>query len=182
LIRIHRGNAATPLALGVVALAALAALGGCASSAPEVRTAPVVLAERCATGPFCVTGEVDDQFATAVEGVRCIALGGTGPVASPEVTSDKRGVFFLDGLAALPPQIRFEKPGFVSQTVAVVPAAPGVTARVYVILHHISQNECTCEPAALISGREPCPPETCGESRFDTTIPETPPVSATPQK
>jgi hypothetical protein len=68
--------------------------------------------------------------------------------------------------------MRFEKTGFVGQTVTVVPAAPGVTARVYVILHHISQAECTCEPAALISGREPCSEDVCGRSRFDTTIPE----------
>src|SRR6185369_18014160 len=109
--------------------------------------------------------------------VRCVALGGdAAPSPSLETRSDKRGVFFLDGLAALPPQLRFEKPGFVGQTVAVIPAAAGVTARVYVILHHISQSECTCEPAALISGREPCPEETCGRSRFDTTIPETPPA------
>jgi hypothetical protein len=162
----------------------LAALASCASSGtPEVRPPPVVLAERCTTGPYCVTGEVDDQFAAAVEGVRCLALGGAAAAGpNPETRSDKRGVFFLDGLAALPPQIRFEKPGFVSQTVAVLPAAPGVTARVYVILHHISQSECTCEPAALISGREPCPEDQCGRSRFDTTIPEHPPAAPAPDK
>lgn len=166
------------------ALFVLAALGGCASSGtPEVRPPPVVLAERCSTGPFCVTGEVDDQFAAPVEGVRCVTLGGDAATSpSPEARSDKRGVFFVDGLAALPPQIRFEKPGFVGQTVAVLPTAPGVSARVYVILHHISQSECTCEPAALISGREPCPEEQCGRSRFDATIPENSPPAAAPEK
>jgi hypothetical protein len=163
-------------AVGTVVLAAL----GCASSAPDVKPTPVVLAERCVTGPFCVTGEVDDQYATPVEGVRAVALGdGAGQAA----TSDKRGVFFLDGLSAPPPQMRFEKPGFVGQTVTVVPGTPGGTARVYVILHHISQGECTCEPAALISGREPCPDDVCGRSRFDTTIPENPPAPAkTPEE
>ena len=87
-----------------------------------------------------------------------------------------RGVVFMDGVAAPPLKLRLEKPGLIGQTVTVVPAAAGVTARVYVILHHISQAECTCEPAALISGREPCPDEVCGRSRFDSTIPENTPA------
>ena len=46
----------------------------CGSSPPPPLAAPVVLPTRCDRGPYCVTGEVDDQFSVAVEGVKCIAL------------------------------------------------------------------------------------------------------------
>lgn len=149
-------------------LLAAGALAGCATAAPP-RKPPVVLAERCERGPFCVTGEVDDQFSSAVEGARCIAIGASG--GSTTVMSDARGVFFMDGLAALPGQIRFEKAGYSSQTVSVLPAAAGATARVYVIFHRMSDGDCSCEPSAILAGHEPCPDEKCGRSRFET-IPE----------
>jgi hypothetical protein len=161
-----------------------AALGGGAmatscATAPPPPPAPVVLAERCVRGPFCITGEVDDQFSKPVEGTRCIALG--EGVASTTVASDKQGVFFMDGLAALPSQVRFEKTGYVSQSVAVLPAAAGSTARVYVIFHRVADGECSCEPSAILAGHEPCSDDKCGRSRFDVTIPENPPPPAAPE-
>ena len=153
---------------------------GCASTS-AVRPDPIVLAERCDRGPFCVTGEVDDQFSIAVEGVKCLALRDDG--GSSSAVSDKRGVFFLDGLAALPRQVRFEKPGFASQTVPVFLAnpSPGSAARVYVIFHRIADSECSCEPSAILAGHEPCADDKCGRSQFDVTIPETkPPAPAHP--
>jgi Carboxypeptidase regulatory-like domain len=152
-------------------IATIAALSSCASAPPPV-PAPVVLATRCVRGPFCVTGEVDDQFSAAVEGVKCIALNETG--SSTTVLSDARGVFFMDGLTSLPRQVRFEKTGFNSQTVAVLPVAAGSAAPVYVIFHRIADSECSCEPAAIMAGHDPCPDEKCGRSRFDVTIPENP--------
>jgi hypothetical protein len=151
---------------------------GCATAAPEVRPAPVVLAQRCRTGPFCLTGEIDDQYATAVEGARCVVLGASGE--STVSSSNHQGVFFMDGLVALPREARFEKAGFVAQTVPVLPAVAGVSARLYVILHQIDRNECTCEPSALISGREPCPADACSSSHFDNIVPETPPTADPP--
>ena len=162
-----------------VVLFVVGALAGCAT-APPPRKPPVVLAERCVRGPFCVTGEVDDQFSLAVEGARCIAIGAGG--ASTTVMSDARGVFFLDGLAALPGQIRFEKAGYSSQTVSVLPAASGTTARVYVIFHRMSDGDCSCEQSAILAGHEPCPDDKCGRSRFEATIPEKAPAApATPE-
>jgi hypothetical protein len=158
------------VAISAVALTA----AGCAT-APPPRAPVVVLAERCVRGPFCVTGEVDDQFSVAVEGVKCIALGETG--GSTTVLSDGRGVFFMDGLPSLPSQIRFERAGFNSQSVAVLAAAAGAAARVYVIFHRIADSECSCEPTAILAGHEPCPDDKCGRSRFDVTIPEHPPAA-----
>jgi hypothetical protein len=159
-------------------LLAVAALAGCATAPPPSKP-PVVLAERCVRGPFCVTGEVDDQFSIAVEGARCIAVAEGG--GSTTATSDARGVFFMDGLAALPGQIRFEKAGYSSQTVSVLPAAAGATARVYVIFHRMSDGDCSCEPSAILAGHEPCPDEKCGRSRFEVTIPEKAPAPPAPE-
>jgi hypothetical protein len=158
------------LVVGALAIQALA----CATAKPDTRPAPVVLAEHCGRGPFCITGEVDVQYATAVEGVRCVALGNKGE--SITGSSDSRGVFFLDGLAELPRDIRFEKAGFSSQTAAVIPAPARSTARVYVIMHRIDESECSCEASAIMSGHQPCPEERCGRSRFET-IPETMPAA-----
>jgi hypothetical protein len=158
------------LLAGLLAMAAGG--GGCAAAVPETRVAPVVLAQRCRTGPYCVTGQIDDQYAAAVEGAHCVALAESGQ--STIAISNKQGVFFMDGPGALPHELRFEKPGYSAQTVPVQAAAPGVT-RLYVILHHVDANECTCEPSALISGREPCPADSCGRSQFDMAIPESPP-------
>jgi hypothetical protein len=166
------------------ALLAGCAAAGCAAAVPETRApSPVVLAERCLRGPFCLTGEVDDQFAAAVEGARCVALGENG--TSTSATSDQRGVFFLDGLPALPRDARFEKPGFAAQTVPIVPATAGAASHLYVILHRIDQGECSCESSAIMSGHTACPEDRCGRSRFDTTIPDPayapPPESAPPE-
>jgi len=138
-----------------------------------------VLAERCVRGPFCITGEVDDQFSAPVESAKCIALGEGGK--STTVLSDKHGVFFMDGLAALPGQVRFEKTGYTSQSVTVLPAVAGSSARVYVIFHRVADSECSCEPAAILAGHEPCPDDKCGRSRFDVTIPENQPPAPTPE-
>ena len=162
----------------VLALLAGGWLAACAS-APPPRPAPVVLAERCVRGPFCITGEVDDQFSTPVEGARCIALGESG--SSTTALSDKRGVFFLDGLPALPGQVRVEKAGYTSQSVTVLPATAGSSARVYVIFHRVADSECSCEPAAILAGHEPCPDDKCGRSRFDVTIPEKQPSPPPPE-
>ena len=173
-----RGIAVQRRAPALAAALSVAALAACAT-APAPRKPPVVLAERCDRGPFCVTGEVDDQFSVAVEGAKCIAIGGG---TSTTVLSDARGVFFMDGLASLPDQIRFEKPGYSSQTVAVLPAAAGATARVYVIFHRMADSDCSCEPSAILAGHEPCPDDKCGRSRFDVTIPENaPPPSPSPE-
>jgi hypothetical protein len=160
----------------VAPVAFLSAVGACASTG-AARPDPVVLAERCDRGPFCVTGEVDDQFSTAVEGVKCLALREDGGTTT--VVSDKRGVFFLDGLATLPHQVRFEKPGFASQTVPVFLAnsSAGAVARVYVIFHRIADSECSCEPSAILAGHEPCSDDKCGRSQFDVTIPESKPAA-----
>jgi hypothetical protein len=148
-------------------LLAVACAGACASSGtPEPQAAPAVLAERCTTGPFCVAGEVDDQLASAVEGVRCVARGPNGE--SIAATSDKQGVFLVDGLGAPPRELRCERSGFSGQAVTVPAAAPGAAARVYVILHRIDQGECSCEPSAFFTGHDPCPPERCGGARVDT--------------
>ena len=163
--------------LWLATTAAAALLAGCAT-APPPRKPPVVLAERCELGPFCVTGEVDDQFSVGVEGTRCIAIGEGS--AATTVLSDARGVFFMDGLPKLPSQIRFEKPGYSSQNVSVLPAAAGATARVYVIFHRMSDGECSCEPSAILAGHEPCPDDKCGRSRFDV-IPENTPPPPPPQ-
>ena len=48
---------------------------------------------------------------------------------SEQRLSDARGVFFMDSLPSLPSQIRFERAGFNSQSVAVLPAAAGSAAR-----------------------------------------------------
>jgi hypothetical protein len=135
-------------------LLACGLLAACGSAPPPPIAKPVVLPTRCDRGPYCVTGEVDDQFSIAVEGVKCIALLENG---SRTVLSDAHGVFFMDGLAALPRQVRFEKAGFNTQSVAVLPVA-----------------ECSCEPAAIMAGHDACPDDKCGRSRFDVTIPEAP--------
>jgi hypothetical protein len=132
---------------------------------------PVVLPTRCDRGPYCIAGEVDDQFSIAVEGAKCIALLESG---SRTVLSDARGVFFMDGIASLPRQVRFEKAGFNTQSVSVLPVTPGSVAPVYVIFHRIADSECSCEPAAIMAGHDPCPDDKCGRSRFDVTIPEAP--------
>ena len=170
--RRRRSGAAAIIALG-------AALAACSSAPPPPVATPVVLATRCERGPYCITGEVDDQLSIAVEGVKCIALLENG---SRTVLSDARGVFFMDGLAALPRQVRFEKAGFNGQSVAVMPVPAGSAAPVYVIFHRIADSECSCDPAAIMAGHDPCPDEKCGRSRFDVTIPETPKTapSATP--
>ena len=155
-----------------MALTAVTFAGGGCATTPPPRLPVVVLAERCVRGPFCVTGEVDDQFSAPVEGAKCIALGESG--GSTTVLSDARGVFFMDGLPSLPGQIRFERAGFNSQSVSVLPAAAGSAARVYVIFHRIADSECSCEPSAIMAGHEACPDDKCGRSRFDVTIPEHP--------
>ena len=139
----------------------------------------MVLATRCERGPFCITGEVDDQFSIAVEGAKAIALLETG---SRTVLSDARGVFFMDGLATLPRQVRFEKAGFNTQSVSVLPVAAGTAAPVYVIFHRIADSECSCEPAAIMAGHDPCPDDKCGRSRFDVTIPEAPKTPPAPPR
>jgi len=166
--------------LGVVAAAAAlgCALSSCASAPATLPTpAPIVLETRCARGPYCVTGEVDDQFSIAVEAVKCIALVENG---SRTVLSDARGVFFMDGLATLPRQVRFEKAGYNTQSVTVLPVTAGSAAPVYVIFHRIADSECSCEPAAIMAGHDPCPDDKCGRSRFDVTIPETPKAPPAP--
>jgi hypothetical protein len=169
-IRLRAWRRRWPLLLATGALCAAGGLLGSCATAPPPRPEPIVLAERCVRGPFCITGEVDDQFSTPVEGTKCIALG--EGVASTTVVSDKHGVFFMDGLPALPNQVRFEKAGYTSQSVTVLPAAAGSTARVYVIFHRVADSECSCEPSAILAGHEPCPDDKCGRSRFDVTIPE----------
>jgi hypothetical protein len=116
------------LALGV--LASLAA--GCASAPSGPALAPVSLAQSCARGPFCVTGQIDDQFALPVGDARCYVRGDDGQII--EGRSDQRGVFLLDGLMALPQQIGFEKPGYEPQSVRVLSGGAGIPARAYVTL------------------------------------------------
>src|SRR4029077_5060306 len=106
--------------LTTIALGAL--LASCSSTQQAPIATPVVLPTRCERGPFCITGEVDDQFSIAVEGAKCVALLETG---SRPVLSDARGFFFMDGLATLPRQVRFEKAGFNAQSVSVLPVTSG---------------------------------------------------------
>jgi hypothetical protein len=148
--------------------------GACGTTPPpEPVTAPVVLAQRCRVG---VTGQIDDQYAAAVAGVTCLTRSLEGE--SSRGVSDGRGVFFIDRLTALPREIRFEKPGFVSQTLAVAAPAPGAAARVFVTLRRIADAECTCEPSALISGLEPCPADKCGGTQDQPDPSAAPPMPA----
>jgi hypothetical protein len=92
----------------------------------------VSLAQTCARGPFCVTGQIDDQFALPVADARCYVRSDDGQII--EVRSDPRGVFLLDGLTTLPNQVGFEKPGYEPQSVRVLSGGPNIPARAYVTL------------------------------------------------
>ena len=120
---------------------------------------PVTLIQSCPSGPFCVTGQIDDQFALAVPDVRCFLRNVDGDLR--EVRSDPRGVFLIDGLPALPSEIRFEKPGFETQSVPVRSGSAGNAARAYVTLQRSDQTECSCDGNASSAGQPPCPPERC---------------------
>ena len=111
----------------------------CATAPMSPSLAPVTLAQTCPVGPYCVTGQIDDQFALAVAGARCFVLNAEGQLR--EVTSDARGVFLIDGLDALPHDVRFEKAGFEGQVVPVLSGGVGTAARAYVTLHREDQSE-----------------------------------------
>jgi hypothetical protein len=78
--------------------------------------ASVEFVDGCGAGPYCVMGEVESQRGLPVAGVKCTAVG-AGPEAVA-VTS-RSGEFFIDGLKALPHDLRFEKSGFEAQAVSV---------------------------------------------------------------
>jgi hypothetical protein len=142
----------------------VATIGGCGSTTTATMftpsAGPVVLAQTCPDGPYCITGQIDDQYAVPVPGVRCSVRGEQGQVLHTK--SDARGVFLLDELPVLPREIRFEKPGYASETVSVVAmAARGAATRTYVTMQKIDDSECSCESTALITGQKPCPIERC---------------------
>ena len=131
----------------------------CATAPSGPSITPVTLAQSCPAGPFCVTGQIDDQFALAVPGVRCFVRNVDGDLR--ETRSDQRGVFLIDGLSALPPEVRFEKPGFESQAVPVFSGSAGNAARAYVTLQRSDDIECSCDGAVPFSGQPACPPDRC---------------------
>lgn len=131
----------------------------CAGAPAPPSLTPVTLAQACPLGPYCVTGQIDDQFALSVAGARCFVRTVDGQIS--EVTSDQRGVFLIDGLAALPAEVRFERPGFESQAFPVLSGGAGTAARAYVTLRRNDDGECSCDPGAAFSSQPPCPPERC---------------------
>lgn len=140
-------------------LAFVPLLVACATVPAGPASAPVTLLQTCPAGPFCVTGQIDDQFALPVPGVRCFVRNIDGDLR--EVLSDQRGVFLLDGLPALPPEVRFEKAGFEGQAVPVLSGSAGNAARAYVTLRRNDDAECTCDTSAPFSSQPACPPERC---------------------
>jgi hypothetical protein len=141
------------------ALSLVLLLAACATASSGPSITPVTLTQSCPAGPFCVTGQIDDQFALAVPDVRCVVRNVDGDLR--EVRSDARGVFLIDGLPALPSEVRFEKPGFESQAVPVRSGGAGDAARAYVTLQRSDDSECSCDGSSPFSGRSPCPPERC---------------------
>ncbi len=131
----------------------------CATTPSGPAITPVTLAQTCPKGPFCVTGQIDDQFALAVAGVRCFVRNVDGDLRA--VISDERGVFLIDGLAALPSEVRFEKAGFESQAVPVLSGSAGNAARAYVTLRRNEEAECSCDTGTLFSSQPACPPDRC---------------------
>ncbi|HEX3694256.1 MAG TPA: carboxypeptidase-like regulatory domain-containing protein [Polyangia bacterium] len=131
----------------------------CATAPVGPSVTPVTLVQTCPRGPFCVTGQIDDQFALAVVDARCFVRTVDGQLS--EVTSDARGVFLIDGLTALPSEIRFEKAGFESQAVPVLSGSSGSAARAYVTLQRSDDSDCFCEGIPGSPGQPACPPERC---------------------
>jgi hypothetical protein len=119
----------------------------------------VVLPRECREGPFCVTGQVNDQSASPVAGVTASVIGPRGE--GYQATTDARGFFFLDRLPASPPQIRFSRPGFASQVLPLPAKRSGEVNPIYVTLRRLAESDCTCDPNAFISGRDPCPDDRC---------------------
>jgi len=149
--------ARTRALVAVLLVLSVACAGKPAVVKPRVR--PVVLPDKCRQGPFCVTGQLDDQFGDPVAGVACIVLGPRGEAIS--VVSDGRGFFMSDGLSQAPSRIRFEKTGFGSQLETVPRKEAGAAGKLRITLRRLSDSDCTCEPNELVSGRTQCPDEQC---------------------
>jgi len=140
-------------------LAAIPIVLACATAPMGPTDTVVTLAQTCPTGPFCVTGQIDDQFALAVPGVRCFVRNVDGDLR--EAQSDARGVFLIDGLPVLPSEVRFEKPGFDSQAVPVLSGSAGNAARAYVTLRRADDADCSCDTGAPVPAQNTCPPDRC---------------------
>jgi hypothetical protein len=80
--------------------------------------ASIDLADTCGVGPYCVSGAVTGQDGAPLAGVRCVAEWSEDEPTV--VVSDRRGLFAMLGLPALPRKLRFEKDGFEAQPVSVV--------------------------------------------------------------
>lgn len=76
------------------------------------------LSDKCASGPYCVSGAVTGQNGAPIAGVRCVAE--WFEQEPTVVLSDRRGLFAMVGLRALPRKLRFEKEGFETQPVSIV--------------------------------------------------------------
>jgi hypothetical protein len=137
----------------------LSLLLACASTPAGPAITPVTLAQTCPVGPFCVTGQIDDQFALPVGDARCFVRNDEGQLS--EVKSDARGVFLIDGLPALPSEVRFEKLGFESQAIPLRSGGAGSASRAYVTLRRNDDGECSCDPNPTFTSQPPCPPDRC---------------------
>ena len=78
----------------------------------------IELSDKCASGPYCVSGAVTAQNGAPIAGVRCVAE--WFEQEPTVVTSDRRGLFAMVGLKALPRKLRFEKDGYETQPVSIV--------------------------------------------------------------
>jgi hypothetical protein len=101
-------------------LAAPLAAGSCAEMYAQraVGVGSIEFSDNCAAGPYCVSGEVTAQSGAPLAGVRCVAE--WFDQEPTLVLSDRRGLFAMMGLHALPRKLRFEKDGFETQPVSVV--------------------------------------------------------------
>lgn len=140
------------LAVGVSAAA------GCAHGEGKAME-PVVLPTSCRGGPHCVTGQVSDQHDKPIKGVVGSIIGPRGE--GYQITTAENGFFFLDQLPAPPREMKFSKPGYESRT-SPTPARPPMTAvHLYVQMRRLGEGECSCDPNAVLAGREACPEEKC---------------------
>jgi len=145
--------------LGALLAGSLGLWAACAEPLGGKADGPVVLPKDCQVGPFCVTGTVTDQWANPVEEATVSVIGARGEGYATK--TDRRGFYYLDRLPAPASQMRIGKPGFEAQTMPVPAKAQGTASPVYVVLRRLGEADCTCDPNALVSGREPCPPEQC---------------------
>ena len=155
----------------VRALALLIGVGsaGCARVAPAPVLTPVVI-QSCPVGPHCVTGQVDDRYATPLAGVRCSVRTEEGKAIV--VKTDKRGFYMIDELTSPPREVRFTKDGYTADVAYLQPVPAGVATRTYATLQQSDEANCSCETAEILSGQPACPEERCSEDGVRETSPQ----------